>query len=88
MSTQAMERKEDRSATKRRVDAPDLSDITDKRSDRFLVKFMTNSDGEDNDPKKNGDNDDICRVQMPGKELSRDHALKVLEYMHMQAKKD
>lgn len=82
------EKKADQSERKREIDAPDLSDVTDKRSDRFLVRFMTNSDGEGNDPKRNDDESDVCRVQMPGKQLSRDHALKVLEYMHLQARKD
>ena len=59
---------------------PELTEITDRRNDRWLVKFMTNSDGDDN---KNKDADEICNVQKKGKELNRDQALKVLEYLHM-----
>lgn len=82
------ERKAEQSEMKKEIDAPDLSDITDKRSDRFLMKFMTNTDGTDNDNAKNKEADDVCLVQKQGKDLNRDKALKVLEYLHMQANKD
>lgn len=64
----------------KKMAGPELTEITDRRNDRWLVKFMTNSDGEDN---KNKDADEICNVQKKGKELNRDQALKVLEYLHM-----
>lgn len=82
------ERKAEQSEIKKEIDAPDLSDITDKRNDRFLMKFMTNTDGTDNNNAKNKEADDVCLVQKPGKALNRDKALKVLEYLHMQANKD
>lgn len=59
---------------------PELTEITDRRNDRWLVKFMTNSDGDNN---RNKDANEICNVQKKGKELNRDQALKVLEYLHM-----
>jgi hypothetical protein len=58
---------------------PALTDIVDRRNDRWLVKFMTNTDGTDRTDK---DPEDVCRVQKKGKELNRDQALKVLEYLH------
>jgi hypothetical protein len=59
---------------------PDLTDVVDKRNDRWLVKFMTNTDGTtgvDKEP------ENICILQRKGKELNRDQALKVLEYLHL-----
>lgn len=64
----------------KKLAGPELTEITDRRNDRWLVKFMTNSDGDDN---SNKDADEICNVQKKGKELNRDQALKVLEYLHM-----
>ncbi|HLO79715.1 MAG TPA: cytochrome c [Chitinophagaceae bacterium] len=59
---------------------PDLTEITDIRNDRWLVKFMTNSDGNDRTGKLA---ENICMVQRNGRELNRDQALKVLEYLHL-----
>jgi len=64
----------------KKLDGPELTEITDRRNDRWLVKFMTNTDGRDQD---NKDPDNVCMVQKDGKELNRDQALKVLEYLHM-----
>jgi mono/diheme cytochrome c family protein len=64
---------------------PELTEITDRRNDRWLVKFMTNTDGldrSDKDPK------DVCIVDRKGKELNRDQALKVLEYLHLRNVRD
>lgn len=69
-----------RDDTDKKMAGPELTEITDRRNDRWLVKFMTNSDGDDN---KNKDPENICNVQKKGKELNRDQALKVLEYLHM-----
>ena len=64
---------------------PALTEITDRRNDRWLMKFMTNTDGRDRTDK---DAEDVCRVQIKGKELNRDQALKVLEYLHQRNVRD
>jgi hypothetical protein len=64
----------------KKMAGPELTEITDRRNDRWLVKFMTNTDGRNRD---NNDPEDVCMVQKNGKELNRDQALKVLEYLHM-----
>jgi hypothetical protein len=64
---------------------PALTEITDRRNDRWLMKFMTNTDGRDRTDK---DAEDVCRVQVKGKELNRDQALKVLEYLHQRNVRD
>lgn len=64
----------------KKLAGPELTEITDRRNDRWLIRFMTNMEGKshaDDDPK------DVCNVQKKGKELNRDQALKVLEYLHM-----
>jgi hypothetical protein len=64
---------------------PELTEITDRRNDRWLVKFMTNTDGVNRTDK---DPEDVCMVDRKGKELSRDQALKVLEYLHLRNLRD
>lgn len=64
---------------------PALTEITDRRNDRWLMKFMTNTDGRDRTDK---DAEDVCMVQKNGKELNRDQALKVLEYLHQRNVRD
>lgn len=64
----------------KKLAGPELTEITDRRNDRWLVRFMTNTEGK---TYANKDPEDICNVQKKGKELNRDQALKVLEYLHM-----
>jgi hypothetical protein len=64
----------------KKLKGPNLTDVVDKRNDRWLVKIMTNTDGStgvDKEP------ENICILQRKGKELNRDQALKVLEYLHL-----